>query len=71
MKVFEWVSKFKAIWLNWIKALVISSELQVWQTYYCNGCTCWHAYDPITKRSACFSCEEDMRAWIEQRHYAR
>jgi hypothetical protein len=70
MKILQ-LSKFKAVWQYLLKALAISSELQVWQTYHCNSCTCWHAYDPITKRSACFCCQEDMRAWIEQHHYTR
>lgn len=52
MKILE-LSKFKLVWQYLVKALATSSELQVWQTTdRCNGCVCWHAYDPITKREA-------------------
>ncbi|WP_335078288.1 hypothetical protein [Nostoc sp.] len=47
-----------------------SSDLQVWQESDRRGhISCWHAYDPITGRSACFGSEEEMRIWIDKCYY--
>lgn len=60
----------KKVWQHFLRWMSSSSELQVWQESDSSGCTCcWHAYDPMTGRSACFGSEEEMRIWIEQCYY--
>lgn len=60
----------KNTWQHFLTLLVHSSELQVWQESDRQGRTfSWHAYDPLTGRSACFGSEEEMRIWIEQSYY--
>lgn len=60
----------KKVWQNVLTWMYSSSELQVWHESDCKGrISCWHAYDPITGRSACFGSEEEIRIWIEQSYY--
>lgn len=74
MKIFyTWLrfwSKFPKVWQTLVRLLTMSSELQVWQTHR-GGDTAWHAYDPMTGRSACFGSEAEMRMWIEMQYYSR
>ncbi|KAF3889990.1 MULTISPECIES: hypothetical protein [Nostocales] len=57
-------------WQQFVTFLMRASELQVWQELDRKGQVfSWHAYDPITGRSACFGSEEEMRLWIEQCYY--
>lgn len=57
-------------WQQFVTYLVRASELHVWQELDRKGQVfSWHAYDPITGRSACFGSEEEMRIWIEQCYY--
>ncbi|AFZ25485.1 hypothetical protein Cylst_3333 [Cylindrospermum stagnale PCC 7417] len=74
MKIFyTWLlvgSKCQSVWQSLVRLLTTSSELQVWQTHR-GGDTAWHAYDPMTGRSACFGSEAEMRMWIEMQYYSR
>ncbi|MBW4636124.1 MAG: hypothetical protein KME30_30870 [Iphinoe sp. HA4291-MV1] len=66
----EILPKMKKIWQHFVIWLFSSSDLQVWQESDSRGrIFCWHAYDPLTGRSACFGSEEEMRIWIEQCYY--
>jgi hypothetical protein len=57
-------------WQQFVTYLIRASELQVWQELDRKGrIFSWHAYDPMTGRSACFGSEEEMRVWIEQCYY--
>jgi hypothetical protein len=71
MKIFNVLLTLNKFCQHLFKFIVTSSELQVWQTSDSHGHTSWRAYDPITGRSACFGCEEDMRVWIEQYYYRK
>jgi hypothetical protein len=62
-------STLDSVYQKLILLLTSSPELQVWSTRNRNGDVSWHAYDPITRRSACFGSEDDMRVWIEKRLY--
>jgi hypothetical protein len=64
-------SKLPEMWQSLVTLLTTSSELQVWQTRLANGDYSWHAYDPMTNRSACFGSEAEMRVWIEMQYYTR
>ncbi|MBD2531672.1 hypothetical protein H6G97_19580 [Nostoc flagelliforme FACHB-838] len=56
--------QYFVIWMN------SGSDLQVWYESDRRGNTSsWHAYDPITGRSACFGSEEEMRIWIDKCYY--
>jgi hypothetical protein len=66
----EILPKIKNVWQHFVTWLVSSSELQVWQESDRRGrAFSWHAYDPLTGRSACFGSEEEMRIWIERCYY--
>lgn len=70
----RWVllkSKLQNAWQRLVIAITTSSQLQVWQTHLVNGDCSWHAYDPMTGRSACFGTETEMRVWIETQYYKK
>ncbi|RUT07087.1 hypothetical protein DSM106972_023480 [Dulcicalothrix desertica PCC 7102] len=62
-------SNLNSVWQKLTLLFIENSELQVWSTHNKNGEISWYAYDPTTRRSACFGSEDDMRAWIEKRLY--
>ena len=64
-------SQLQTVWYSLVAAMTTSSQLQVWQTRLANGDCSWHAYDPMTGRSACFGSETEMRVWIETQYYTR
>lgn len=49
--------------------LTYESELRVWQEPDADGNDLWHAYDPMGDRAFYTDSEDEMRQWIEQRHY--
>lgn len=49
--------------------LTYESELQVWQEPNADGIDLWHAYDPVSDRAFYTDSENEMRQWIEERHY--
>lgn len=74
MKIFncskQILPNIKNVWQHFITWSVTRSQLQVWQQSDRHGRTLsWHAYDPLTGRSACFGSEEEMRIWIECCYY--
>ncbi|MBD2451249.1 hypothetical protein H6G76_29790 [Nostoc sp. FACHB-152] len=75
MKIFDrWPLlelKLAQAWHNLVRFMTTSSQLQVWQTPVANGDCSWHAYDPMTGRSACFGSEAEMRIWIETQYYVK
>ncbi|MDZ7952083.1 hypothetical protein [Nostoc sp. DedQUE09] len=64
-------SKLQEFWHSLITVMASSSQLQVWQNHLANGDCSWHAYDPMTGRSACFGSEAEMRMWIETQYYTK
>ncbi|MBG1267831.1 hypothetical protein [Nostoc sp. WHI] len=70
MNKFNFLLSFQKVWQHFIIWMNSGSDLQVWQESDRYGYTsCWHAYDPMTGRSACFGSEEEMRIWIDQCYY--
>ncbi|HEY9657785.1 MAG TPA: hypothetical protein V6C65_04915 [Allocoleopsis sp.] len=68
-------SKFQAPKLQWQKlwawltdACDAYPEPQVWQKRDRQGHLCWHAYDPMTRRSFWCESEDEMRQWLEERY---
>lgn len=59
----------KAIWQTLLAYLTTSSEPHVWKTQDATGHTQWNAYDPVTRQSAYLASAEEMRVWLEERHY--
>jgi len=45
------------------------TEPQIKQKCDRNGNFHWQIYDPVSGRYTCFGSEQDVRAWIENRHY--
>ncbi|MBD2409121.1 hypothetical protein FACHB389_29810 [Nostoc calcicola FACHB-389] len=64
-------SKLQNAWQSLVTVITSSSQLQVWETRLGNGDCSWHAYDPMTGRSASFGSETEMRVWIEMQYYSR
>ncbi|MEH2085011.1 MAG: hypothetical protein V7K89_35070 [Nostoc sp.] len=64
-------SKLQKSWYSLITVMASSSQLQVWQNHLANRDCYWHAYDPMTGRSACFGSEAEMRIWIETHYYTK
>ena len=60
--------KLNSLWQSVMTFLETSSEPQVWTTQGKEYQTQWHVFDPATGQSAQFSCEEDVRVWLEERY---
>lgn len=64
------IGQLKAIAQKLIHWLVTKPELTVKQKVDCFGNVIWFVYDPMSKRSAHLTSEEEVRIWIEERfHY--
>jgi hypothetical protein len=48
-----------------------SPDVQIWQKPDRSGQSGWHGYDPISGDYVCFSSEDEIRSWLEQRYYTR
>ena len=44
-------------------------EPKIWQKRDRYGNLYWVVYDPTTGHSSCFSSEQEVRVWLEQRYY--
>lgn len=62
-------SKINDTWQIALAYFATSSEPHVWQSQDASGLPQWKAFDPITQRTAEYSTESEMRAWLEERHY--
>lgn len=54
-----------------VTARLMSSfdEPEVWHVKTLAGHDQWRVYDPLTRRSATFGSEAEIRIWLEQRYY--
>ena len=52
----------------WFKSIIGDSEPCVLQRRGLNGQKYFQVYDPVTHHSFIFSCEQDVRVWLEQRY---
>ncbi len=52
-----------------IARLTATTEPQIWPTQTRDGQVQWNAYDPMTHQSLEFVTEDDLRIWLENRHY--
>jgi hypothetical protein len=62
-------SKLKSIWQTATAHLESSSEPRVWSTQDQTGRVTWSACDPTTRQSISQLNEQEMRVWLEERHY--
>ena len=70
MNKFNFLLNLRKYLQHFVIWMTSGSDLQVWQESDRRGhISCWHAYDPITGRSACFGSEEEMRIWIDKCYY--
>ncbi|MEH2413594.1 hypothetical protein [Nostoc sp.] len=70
MNKFNFLLNVRKYWQYFVTWMISGSDLQVWpESDRCGNISCWHAYDPITGRSACFGSEEEMRIWIDKCYY--
>ncbi len=51
------------------KALIGKNEPRIWQKTNRQGDTYWKVYDPATGQTAYFTCEAEVRIWLEQCYY--
>ncbi len=61
-------TKLSALWQGIATYLNSSSEPRVWQTHEA-GEMAWSAYDPITRTSIEQVSAQELRVWLEERHY--
>lgn len=61
-------AKLTSLWQHAIAYLNASSEPRVWQSQN-DGKAAWNAYDPTTKRSIKQVSMQELRTWLEERHY--
>ncbi|MEH2237982.1 hypothetical protein [Nostoc sp.] len=70
MNKFDFLLTFQKLWQHFVIWMASGSDLQVWpESDWRGNISSWHAYDPITGRSACFGSEEEMRIWIDKCYY--
>ncbi|MEH2196086.1 MAG: hypothetical protein V7K98_26055 [Nostoc sp.] len=70
MNKFNFLLTLQKYWQHFVIWMASASDLQVWQESDRRGnISSWHAYDPMTGRSACFGSEEEMRIWIDKCYY--
>jgi len=62
-------AKLNDIWQHALSYLCIAAEPRVWHTEDSLGRTAWSAYDPMTGRSIEQVSVQDLRVWLEERHY--
>ncbi|MBD1997644.1 hypothetical protein H6G00_13570 [Leptolyngbya sp. FACHB-541] len=62
-------AKLSSLWRTMLAHLKVSSEPQVWQTRNTAGEIVWNAYNPATGQSLDQVSEQEVRAWLEERHY--
>ncbi|MBD2055726.1 hypothetical protein H6F88_06795 [Oculatella sp. FACHB-28] len=62
-------AKLNSLWQTMLAHLKVSSEPQVWQTRNTAGEIVWNAYNPTTGQSLDQVSEQEVRAWLEERHY--
>jgi hypothetical protein len=61
--------KLNSLWQAMLAHLKVSSEPQVWQSRNATGETVWNAYNPTTGQSIDQVSEQEVRVWLEERHY--
>lgn len=61
-------AKLNDSWQSVLTYLSTSSEPRVWQSQK-DGKVAWNAYDPITRKSVERVSMQEIRAWLEERHY--
>ncbi|MBE8998170.1 MULTISPECIES: hypothetical protein [unclassified Nostoc] len=70
MNKFNVLLNLQKYWQHFVIWMASGSDLQVWHESDWRGhISSWHAYDPMTGRSACFGSEEEMRIWIDKCYY--
>lgn len=62
-------AKLNDIWQHTLSYFYTSSEPRIWRTEDSCGRTAWSAYDPMTGRSIEQVSVQDLRIWLEERHY--
>lgn len=62
-------AKLNDIWQHALSYFYTSSEPRIWQTEDSFGRPAWSAYDPMTGRSIEQVSVQDLRIWLEERHY--
>jgi hypothetical protein len=60
---------FSQIFQYIIRFLANNSEPRIWQTKTRKEDLIWHIYDPKTGQTEQFTCEQDVRIWIEKQYY--
>jgi hypothetical protein len=65
------LTKLSNWWERTLSEFSFSSEPHVWQTQDSTGKELWNAFDPMTKRSIERVSANELRVWLEERHYQR
>jgi hypothetical protein len=62
-------SEVTEIWQAIVAHLECTSEPRVWQTQDQVGQDKWNAYDPASRQTLRQVSAQDLRVWLEERHY--
>jgi hypothetical protein len=57
------------VWSFLLKTFAPTAEPQIYQKRDRSGNTYFKVYDPVTHRSNVFKTEQEVRVWLDQRHY--
>ncbi len=63
-------TKLSHLWQTLLAYLTPSLEPRVWLSLDVTGRPQWNAYDPVTGKSTHLASEDEMRIWLEKRHYS-
>ncbi|PSB14177.1 hypothetical protein C7B61_06910 [filamentous cyanobacterium CCP1] len=66
---FSWKSQVHQLWHRIFEFISASSEPHVWTVQDADVLNRWSAYDPITGERIQLISEQEMRKWLEERHY--
>ena len=61
--------KLNSLWQALLAHFKASSEPHVWQSRNALGEVVWNAHNPMTGQSIDQVSEQEVRAWLEERHY--
>lgn len=65
----SWRSEVTEIWQTIVAHWAATSEPRVWQTSAQVGRDSWNAYDPMSHQTLREVSVQDLRVWLEERHY--
>ncbi|MGG6294836.1 hypothetical protein ACQ4M4_10450 [Leptolyngbya sp. AN02str] len=63
--------KLLAIVFAIVDGLQANTDIRIRRAYGSDGTLIWWVHDPITGRSHRFTCETELRIWLDERHHSK